>query len=432
MITHDLNLEQQVIGALMLAPGIISRAGHIHDSVFSDDRHGKAWSLVMRAIMSNESTTPTALWSYDREAVTAVGGMDALEDYREAGRAIVTEPGPALERVYELYQWRKITRIASRLDGAAKRQDKSPEDILSSVLSLTQELLATGQDTTQDKKTVMARALKRVSQKRNLTTTGLTPIDFLMQGGIQQSRLYGIGGLYGRGKTILLGSISDNLNAQEVPHLFISLETDPEDIELRNCAKRLNTNASLLSDPYNPEHEALVQSADGYTNTIGQHTWYEFTPGATMNEIHRMILRAKARHGIRGFMIDYWQLIQGKERGQSEEGHHRSNANRLAALCRQEGLWGIVTAQIDTQGKLKYSDSLLQAAALYIKMIREEDDEVVNFEIEKSNYTRYGNTISASMPGMIFDMASGPHFRDLHPTDVSHLNDDTDNGDINI
>lgn len=431
MITHDLMLEKQVVGALMLSPGLFSRAGHIDGSVFSDERNGKTWELISRALMNHTELNPSALWSYDRDTVSAIGGMDSLEDYREAGREILTDPGPALERLYELYQWRKITRIASRLDQASKRQDKSPEDILSSIMMLTNDLLASGRDTTQDKRSVMKRALKRVSEKRHLVTTGLTPLDFLMQGGIQENRLYGVGGLYGRGKTILLGSISDNLNAQDIPHLFISLETDPEDIELRNCAKRLNTNASLLSDPYNPEHEALVDTAHAYAGGIPDKTWYEFAPGATMNEIHRMILRAKARHGIKGFMLDYWQLIEGKERGQSEEAHHRSNANRLAALCRQEGLWGIITAQIDMQGKLKYSDSLLQAAALYVRMMREEDDEIVHFEIQKSNYTRYGTTVSASIPSVLFDMASGPHFRDADASDTGHLEGDGD-AEINI
>ena len=221
--THDIELEKQVIGVLMNSPGLFSRVGHITESVFADERNAQIWTLITHALMHHQNPSPTSLWSYNREAVTNIGGMNVLEEYKEAGKAIITDPNSAIERLYELHQWKKITNIASRLSSASKRQDKSPEDILSGILSLTNDLLASGRDTTLDKQTVMEKALKRVSGKRDLVTTGLTPLDFFMQGGIQKNRLYGIGGVYGRGKTILLGSISDNLNIQKQKHLFISV-----------------------------------------------------------------------------------------------------------------------------------------------------------------------------------------------------------------
>jgi replicative DNA helicase len=432
MSTHDLHLEKQVIGAVMLSPNLLSRANHITEEVFSDETHAQTWTLVVTAILAGESITPSNLWKFDRTTVTKIGGMDVLQDYRESGRSILTEADVHIQKLHEIFQWRKISQIAQRLDAVSKRQDKSPEDVLSNLTMLSNNLLANGKDNSRNKKQVIQEAIQRVSQKRDIVTTGITSLDFLMQGGLQSKRVYGFGGIYGRGKTILLGTISDNLNIQDVPHLFISLETDPEDIELRNCAKYFNTNASLLADPNSEYHDTLSSGANSYIDNVENKTWYEFSPGATMNELHRMILRAKSRHNIKGFIIDYWQLIEGRERGQSEEAHHRSNANRLAALCRKEDLWCIVTAQIDHTGKLKYSDSLLQAAALFIKIIREEDEEEVHFEIQKSNYTRYGDTFSTSSPSALFDMASGPHFRDVESIDIGRLGEDDEDDKIDL
>lgn len=281
--------------------------------------------------------------------------------------------------------------------------------------------MATGRESARGKKAVAETAVRRALGDHPVVTTGLTSLDFLLQGGLQTRRLYGIGGLYGRGKTILLGSISDNLNLQGVNHLFMSMETDPEDIELRSCAKHFNANAALLADPHSADHASLMASAETYITDVPEHTWYEFCPGASLNEIHRMILRAKARYNIQGFMLDYWQLIEGRERGQGEEAHHRSNINKLAAICRQENLWSVVTAQVDDKGRLKYSDSLLQAAALYVRLVREEDGMDIRLEVEKSNYTRYASTFQASLPGMVFDAASGPHVRDEAAVDAPAL-----------
>ena len=268
--------------------------------------------------------------------------------------------------------------------------------------------------------------MKAAQEPRELTTTGINSLDYLMQGGLQSRRLYGVGGLYGRGKTILLGSISDNINMQGVSHLFLSLETPPEDIEIRICAKHLNLNASSILDPGDPDHAHFLQSTEDYIDALPDNGIYEFAPGATIDEIHRKILAAKSRNGIKGVIIDYWQLIRGRDRSQSEESHLRDVADRLAAICRQEDIWILLTGQVDERGQLKVSQALLQSAALYVRLVREENERVAYFVTEKSNYTRYGDTGSESVPGMIFDDQVGPHFRNTDAIDIADISSDSD------
>jgi replicative DNA helicase len=419
--THDVQLERKVIGLVMLTPGLLVRMGGVSEESFSQERHARTWALLNECARAQSSLTPEALHLYDRTAVAAVGGVDTLESYRQDAAPYVTDPQPLFLRLQELHRWRQLDRIARHLALEASKQESDPEDILSRLALKAHTMLGEGRETSRSKKEVAQTALDRALQTSEVVTTGLTPLDYHLQGGLHSRRLYGIGGIYGRGKTILLGSISDNLNIQGVPHLFISMETDPEDIELRACAKHVRANASNLSDPFNEDRATLKPNVDRYIDQVPNRTWYEFCPGATMHEIHRMILRAKARNGITGFMLDYWQLIEGRERGQSEEGHHRSNINRLAAICRQHDLWGIVTAQIDEKGKLRYSDSMLQAAALYMRLARDEDGMDIRLEVEKSNYTRQTSALSASLPGMVFDAEVGPHVRDQADIDAPRL-----------
>ena len=430
--THDFALEKQAIGMVMLNPSILGRAGGISEESFADEKNARAWRLVCRAALGGVGTSPESLHAYDRTEVRAVGGMDALQAYRESGQMSITDPEPVFSRLHELHRWRQLARIAQHLSLEATRQEVEPEEILSRLADRANQLLASGRESARGKKAVARTALERAMDDRPVVTTGLDGLDFMLQGGLQPRRLYGVGGLYGRGKTILLGSISDNLNLQKIPHLFMSMETDPEDIELRSCAKHFNANAALLADPYSADHAALMESAQDYLDVVPEYTWYEFCPGASLNEIHRMILRAKARYGISGFMLDYWQLIEGRERGQSEDAHHRSNINKLAAICRQENLWGVVTAQVDDKGRLKYSDAMLQAAALYVRLVRDEDGMDVRFEVEKSNYTRYASSLHASVPGMVFDAAAGPHVRNVQDIDAPILASEHSEGSIRL
>ena len=416
--THDLSLERKAVGLIMLNQSILGRAGGISDEVFSDERNGRAWKLACSAVMAGHKTNPEALFQFHRTEVNALGGVDVLQTYRDEAQSCITEPEVVFLELHELYRWRQLSRIAAHLTQEASRQEVPPEELLSRLVTKAQSLLITGRDTTRSKKEVVREALDRALGERKVVRTGLSSLDYVLQGGVQSRRLYGIGGLFGRGKTIMLGSISDNLNMQQVPHLFMSMETDPEDIEIRSCAKHFNANASMLLDKHSNEYESLVASANQYINEVDDYTWYEYCPGATMNAIHRMILRAKTRHNIQGFMLDYWQLIQGRERGQSEEGHHRDNINKIAAICRQEDLWGIVTAQVDEKGKLRYSDAMLNAAALYIRMMRDEDGFDVHLEVQKTNYTPYNSTVQQGLPSLVFDTDAGPHMRDTDPVDA--------------
>lgn len=350
--------------------------------------------------------------------------MAILDQLSSRGSDVISDFPLAIDRLRDLKIWRVISDLSSRLSTAVDRKEKSPDDIISGISKMTHELLTSGKETSRSKRTVAAAAIKRAREMRETITTGIDSLDYLMQGGLQAGRLYGFGGLHGRGKTILLGSISDNLNLQKQPHLFISMETEPEDIEIRNCSFHINQNASVLFDQDDMDHQQALKSAERVIDAIPDVVQYEFAPGASINEIHRMILRAKSRHNIKGFIIDYWQLIRGREKGVSESQHLAECSDKLAAICRQEGLWGMMTAQVDDRGTLVTSQHLLRSASLYVRLIRDEDEQAAYFATEKSNYTRYGDTGNESVPGMIFDMASGPRFRNTQDLDLPGLSEE--------
>jgi replicative DNA helicase len=264
--------------------------------------------------------------------------------------------------------------------------------------------------------------IENTLRPKEMVTTGITTLDYLMQGGLQQTRMYGIGGVFGRGKTVLLGSISDNLNLSGIPHLFLSLETPPEDIEARHAARHMNINASCLMDSTDTEYDRFVSKAQEYQDRVPDKVRYDYAPGATIGDIHRKILAAKARHGCRGVIIDYWQLITGRERGQNQDQHLANVANRLAAIARQEGIWIVIAAQVDERGRLIDSNSLLRAASLFVRIERDVNGPDLHFTTEKSNYTPYADTGSESVPGMIFDQEVGPYFRNTEEADIGDLN----------
>jgi replicative DNA helicase len=421
-MNNDALLEAKVIGAILQKPDLFAKSAHLGKDAFHDQMHATIYACISSSSEQGMFISPASIALNFNQQISAVGGLGTLEQIASQGHDLAASFPQAVEKLRELHQWRKIVDITARLNLATQQKERSPDEILSGIKAVADKMIMSGRETSRTKTDVARAAIQRAREVKETITTGIDTLDYLMQGGLQKNRLYGIGGLYGRGKTILLGSVSNNLNLQAQPHLFITMETEPEDIEIRNASTAINQNASVLFDQDDPDHEDAVNAAEKNIERMDDYTHYEFAPGATMNEIHRMIIQAKSKYGIKGFIIDYLQLIQGREKGQSEIGFIDSCCNKLAAICRQEGIWGVLTCQVDENGKISGSPTgLLKAASLYVRLARDEDAQAAYFVTEKSNYTRYADTGNESVPGMIFDMASGPHFRNTEDIDMPTL-----------
>lgn len=421
----DIDLEAQVIGAVLSDNILWKDINFLEKEAFNDPIHSELWEMISQQILNGKSASPSALTASFGQRIDAIGGRDILSWLVNIGNQI----GPALqdasERLHNLSKWRRIHAIQNNLKEQVEKQETDPDTVLSMLIKDTEKAISEGETTLRSKKEIAKSAIEEAKIKRTSITTGITSLDFLLHGGLAPKRLYGIGGSFGRGKTIMLGTISDNINLQNEKHLFISMETPPEDIEIRNCARRLKLNAGQVYDQDHPLHQKFLDNADRWLNVMPNNTLYEYMPAGSIDKIHRTIIQACHKHGIKGFILDYWQLIRGKPKGVSEDAHLREVANRLAEICRRENIWGIVTAQTDEHGRLRYSDGLYMAAALFVQMVREENDDTAYFVTAKSNYTRYADTGNESSPNMIFDM-QGPHFRDTNPEEMSSLNHEND------
>ena len=416
----DLDLEAQVVGAIMSDNSLFRAVCFLDATHFNDPVHAELWQLTGEMIMNGKAVTAGTVAIALRDRLHQIGGRDFLSGLTAYGDMIAPAIVDAAERLRQLAQWRRLQTLSQDIGEWARNQSMSPDEAFTALIREAEGAIQSGRTTARTKRQVAKAALRDALEPREPVTTGIESLDFLMHGGLIKKRMVAVGGLLGRGKTIMLGTISENLNLRGEKHLVISLETPPEDVEIRNCARRLDLNAAQIYDPADPLHSRFIHNAERYIDQIQDNTLYEWMPGASIDDIHRVIIRARNRFGIKGFILDYWQLIRGREKGMNEEGHLREVANRLAAITRREDLWSLVTAQTDDRGKLLISDGLAQAAALFIRLVREENDVAAFFSTEKSNYTRYADTGNQSNPGMIFDL-KGPHFRNAAPEDYSMM-----------
>lgn len=416
----SLDLESQVLGALMIDNSVWKETSGLEEEDFTDANHVLIWKQISSSLREGKPVTAALIATGLGERLEQIGGRYFLSALTAIGRESIMAIPEIVERLRQLTQWRRLNAIHAEITVMLQQQEIGPGNALSQIAQMVGRAIESGTDSAKTKHEILREVIKQAREPSAPITTGIDTLDFIMQGGLVEGRTYGLGALYGRGKTILMGSISDNLNRKNIPHLVISLETPPDEIEIRNCARHIMLNAAQIRDPYDPMREKFLQNAETYMERIPNATYYEYIPGASIDKIQRMILRAVHQKGIKGVFIDYWQLITGQQRGQSEDAHFTSVINRIAALCRQEKIWSVVIAQTDEHGRPLRSTSILQAAGLFVHMKRDPNDQSVFFLTEKNNYGRYADAGNPDMPGAIFDPV-GPHLRSTIPQDYAML-----------
>jgi replicative DNA helicase len=299
---------------------------------------------------------------------------------------------------------RKLHGLVQWLGEQVIDREKSLEELTAELVSAASKIIS-GRDA-RGKRRVANDVAASLSKPLPCFQTGLSRFDQVIGGGLIAGKAYGIAARKKVGKTVLLGTISHNLNRREVPHLFIALEMSPEEIEQRNMAREFHINSvKFLKD----DRSRLARQAAEYATTIPDFTVYEHAPGASLDEIKRMVSRAIVQKGIKGVIVDYWQLIAGKARHETEEYHLRNAAQWLADVCRREGLWVVIAAQVNQDGNTRGGEGLKLSVDVYFTLHREKDADRGWLEMEESRYVLYANVGNETAPGLLLNK-NGPYF----------------------
>jgi replicative DNA helicase len=407
------DLEAGVIGAILRDPRLFPAASYLRPEDFSIPQHQEIWKAVNALLERGVPITPATSnancsadirsensQAYIRQIVgQATTDTDFLSEaariigdlaYR---RTLIAATGAASANLLDLNE--SASSIAATLESSCREDPIRRRRPLMTKAAAVRSLIATGQ----------SRIIK----------TSLRGLDHVLGGGLHTGRLVAIGGDKGAGKTILTSTISYNLDLQKVRHLVITLERQPTQIEQLSTARALNANAMDLLEP----SQDLAARMASYARTAGDTTIYEHMPSGTIDDIRRAIHLARRTFGIAGFLLDYFQLIAGRERGDTEESHFRRAAQILADLCAEFDLFGIATSAINKEGDLALGAGLKRAASAVLIFEGDVQLNTTWLRMTHSNYTRLRNVGAPNRPGIYLNKI-GPHFSDVPtPTTTS-------------
>ena len=392
--------EQAVLGAVISDPTLALTLGLTPED-FGSEVHSRLWGIALDAVSRGgrlDLAVVAAAWPKMGTYLQALADSVAFQVPGSASSHAATVKDAAVRR--------RLKALGARLMEEADDPESKTEEIAAETAkALATTLLSPG----TGKRAVAERVAADLRRPPAIYPTGMVTLDMAIGGGLVAGKLYGIAARKKVGKTSFLGTISHNLNVAGTKHLFIALEMSPVEIEQRNMAREFGINSVQFLKPTSVFLERRV--AD-YATTVPDHTVYEHAPGMSLDALRSVVTRAVLHHRICGVILDYWQLVGGKAKNETEEYHLRCVAQWLADTCRKEGLWCLIAAQVNQDGNTRGGEGLKLACDVYFTLHRDKDDDGAWLEMEESRYVLYANVGSEQAPGLRLDK-HGPHFVDV-------------------
>jgi replicative DNA helicase len=395
----DTEAEQALVGAAFHDNAMVMNQALIGDE-FMDPLLGSLWDLA-RSSVERGGVFSVALILQKRPDLQEF--LIPLADFGAIG---IRNVSSYVTRIKDFAARRRLKLAAEELIDRVQNPEFLPEEAGAALIGEIASISL--RDKTRDKRAVAENVYHLLSKPTECYSTGLPTLDDVLGGGFFSGKLYGVSARKKVGKTVMLGTISHNMNKRGIKHLFVCAEMSDVEIEQRNMAREFGINSLQF---LGSKRVFLKDRVAKYAADIPANTVYEHIPGIGFDDLRRAVSAAVVRHKIKGVVLDYWQLVGGKAKSETEEYHLRIVAQYLADICRKENLWCLVAAQVNQDGNTRGGEGLKLACDVYFTLHREKDQEGAWLEMEESRYVLYANVGSEDQPGLWLNK-HGPFFEE--------------------
>lgn len=397
------NAEAALLGVMLTKP---ERApvlcGLLKLEDFFEPVHQQIFEEIRTRLDKGEAISPILLKQFDQSylssiaglAITVIGVESLVREIRDM----------AVKRQAITLCRDAITKLA---EGAASAEEivcEMQRDMLS--ITETSDLKKV-----RNSKKVAEEITESLKESLPCFPTHLKSLDRAMGGGLFQGRTYCMAARPKGGKTSLLGTISHNLNHSGVKHLYLAFEMGAAQIHERNIARATGYNSiSFLASREQHDFQHAVARYTVAKEPGNIHFWD--TAGVTFSELRRMLPSLIMRHKVRGIIVDYIQLIGGKERNQTVADHLSAVAQWLADFSKKEKIWILYAAQLNRDEEIRSSDGVAMSCDQAYAIHLDKEGSTAWLEQLFTRYTPPTDVGSEAQPALEL-RKNGPYFEDM-------------------
>lgn len=413
--------EQSILGALLTSPisfKVYARNTNLLPEHFSIELHQRIYSAYidveseMQAEDGKKHISPITIKNRlnlskdDGEYVVKLCGLaSAIVSYSQYANIIVESHRRRMAFI----------EIANKLN---RFSEYSSEEVASFLKSIYDDIESVTPSTrTRKSNDVGVKILESLGKPRKIYPSGIAQLDNAMSGGFVSGKMYGICARKKTGKTVMSGTVAYNLARQGVETFFIACEMSEEEIQQRIIARDIGRNCGIFL--YNDVIKFENEIAQSVANDTGKLIYHD-GKCITFSQLKIEMNRAVNMHNTKVFILDYIQLVGGRNPRQSEASFMDEVSQWLAEFFLVTDTVGIIIAQMNQTGNVRGGEGIRLACSQCYELKRSEtmvydgqkQAEGYYMEMMDTRYTPWIDVGKEESPALVMDN-SGPHFREL-------------------
>lgn len=346
-LPHDLEAERSILAAVMLDNDVCGSAvAQLRPEYFFRSSHQEVFAAMKTLFERGEPIEPPTLAKVLRERgrLEIVGGVPWLSALLDA-YALPSNLDAYAATVRDKALLRRTIAVCSRALEACRRPDLSPEEVLETferdLLAVGDERLMTDFAPLADSARLQLQRIETALQSPHGLTgleTGFTDFDNLTHG-LQAGDLIVVAARPSVGKTAFCLNIAQYaaVEGKKTVGVF-SMEMSCAALASRLIcaqgripAQRLRGGTPAAETLTRDEIARLRAAVDALSSA---KLFIDDSPNLSVAEMHARSRRLQAEHGLDLLVIDYLQLIRGRERSENRQVEVSQISRDLKAMAR--------------------------------------------------------------------------------------------------
>ena len=395
---HNLDAEKAVLGAL-LTNG--SNSGAVVDTVtsilksedFYRDAHRIIYDAILEIVHGNKTADFITVGEEldRRKRLDAVGGLAYITSL--ANEAVSYNVEEHAKIISEKAQLRRLIDAGNKIVGMTYAGEDEPTAILNKAEQMVLDV--SGQTQSESSFAPIGEVVLSNLDKLNAlqqhdgaitgVPTGFKDVDHVFNG-LQKSDLILVAARPAMGKTAFTLNIAQNVTMlYDKTVAFFSLEMGKEQLVGRILSSVAGVSSEKLrrANMDQADWEKVIAAADRMSKS---KLFIDDTPGLTVQDMRSKLRRLKVEHGLDLVIVDYIQLMQGRNSGKGSENRQQevSEISRnLKLIAREFNVPVIALSQLSRSvesrpdkrpvlSDLRESGSLEQDADIVIFLYRDK------------------------------------------------------------
>jgi len=381
-LIHDSACEMYVLGTIMMSHQTMAEVSeYLDEECFYDFHHKDIWKAINIAL--GKGNSPSLV-----NVTAELGAMRSPADMVEVGRICQCVTHDDLTqyaiRLKELKARRKLWVLGQQLVSSGTNETVTLDDLHSDTTRLLEEaFLSTSakvQTLTETFKDVFEIVNRNIT-KQTYTTgspTGFSAIDH--KGGLQPTDLVIVAGESSQGKTSWAINAAFNASQAGDGVVIYSMEMMATQLAARILSSRSGVaSSSILYNGNLPEAD-YHRLDDAVSRINGDNIYFDDNTTASLDSILNSIRMMKAKHDIKGAVVDYLQILNVNQRNVNPEQAMGEAARKLKNIAKDLKIWIIALSQLSrdkdnprpTRNRLRQSGQIYEAADTVIFIYRPE------------------------------------------------------------